>query len=1141
MSFSVDTSPQPDGHPPLSPADGSVSIKNPPALIWRVDERAVTYVVELCQDPSFAGEVVRRTGIDMPFYNADVELSEGVWYWRYFVVSVDGEQSDPGSVCSFQITPESVLLPVLPTETIFANMPDHPRVFVTPDTLEEFRARKDGPAKEAWEHLKFRVDSLLDVQPPEPDLQPVPQDLGEQRGQVFHLEGGELTYPADYQVARLTKDADNVNALSFAYLITGDEIYADAARRWMGFVSKFRIDSHLEDRGQHDTVVYCYEYGLKGMALAYDRLYDLLSSEEREKVLGHIEYHCEAAYQWIHDNRQIHLDYQNSHGQQCMHALLTTVLAVATESDRTKKWADYLIRQYVNRVAWGSNDGGYTEGQKYGHKVQFILEALAAFKTATGLDLFREPRWRNTGDFWLYCMSLNYWWNHWGDCYSLIDPNFGSDADTYVAAFLASMTGNQTVKWWSDTRVCSPVHLPLWYLSGSGIQARPPVDIPQGRLFPEVGQLAAFDRFYDHGSNRIFFRSSPWGGHSHAHSDQNGFVLHAGGEILACDAGYYTYSGDTYHNQWSRTTHTHNSILVNGEGQPKGIAASGHVPAFFNTPEYCVFTGDAAMAYEPRLQRFDRHVLFVRPDVWIVCDDLRANEPADFTWVLNTFEAVEIDSDAKKMTVRQQDQRLSVQHLVPRDLSYRQNNDRPYPMKTRSFCRFTEAFPQQWNICLTPSEKESQTQFLAVLHAYNQVEGTRIRNVRRLEADNALGVVFEDEDGTESTFFRFEPDAAVQADGIRASAKIITLRTESSQLRRWLVQASTELALDNRVLFQGSVACDVAASFALSSAAAQFHIQNDSALNVSLWLPEAPSAIFQAPPNRPQEARSVPFTWTGAAVQLELTHPRKMVFWVDPVFDLIQVPEVLQVTVTDGEGDQVVSLETAVADNGELISFSELMPREPGVYEFVAENAEFLVQDHWDPDLSVRGKGRVVAPMREGTELFIRYAAGQVPVVRVCLAESFKGKLVNLLCNGSFEAGIPEYPPRYWNVQHPRTDDPGWPGWSVEGAAQGSGCLRFVRPKDSISLKSRPMRLRTAGRYVLRFDAKGDATHASVSVAGQLGTGVKVAIEPSSVWREYCVELDVQSGYATVSVGFDEGGEADQVLWVDDVGFGYIG
>lgn len=84
------------------------------------------------------------------------------------------------------------------------------------------------------------------------------------------------------------------------------------------------------------------------------------------------------------------------------------------------------------------------------------------------------------------------------------------------------------------------------------------------------------------------------------------------------------------------------------------------------------------------------------------------------------------------------------------------------------------------------------------------------------------------------------------------------------------------------------------------------------------------------------------------------------------------------------------------------------------------------------------------------------------------------------------------------------------------------------------------MRLRTAGKYVLRFQARGNATGAKVTVSGQRGTGAQVAVLPSEEWQEYRTELDAQPGYCMVYVVFGAGGDPDQVLWVDDVEFGML-
>ncbi|HCR19261.1 MAG TPA: hypothetical protein DIU35_17430, partial [Candidatus Latescibacteria bacterium] len=187
-TFDLETSPQPDGHPPLSPPEGSVAIKNPPAMIWRVDDRAATYTVELSQSGDFSGDVIQWSGIDRSYHNGDQVLAEGEWYWRYTAVASDGTLSTPSSISTFWITPESIPLPV--AEDVVSEMPDHPRVFVTPDTLDAFRAQKDGSAREAWKYLEHQVEGYLDQELPELDLVTMPGDVGEDRGHVFYVDAG---------------------------------------------------------------------------------------------------------------------------------------------------------------------------------------------------------------------------------------------------------------------------------------------------------------------------------------------------------------------------------------------------------------------------------------------------------------------------------------------------------------------------------------------------------------------------------------------------------------------------------------------------------------------------------------------------------------------------------------------------------------------------------------------------------------------------------------------------------------------------------------------------------------------------------------------------------------------------------------
>ncbi|MGI5819536.1 MAG: DUF4962 domain-containing protein [Armatimonadota bacterium] len=1132
-------SPQPANHPPLAPEDGAVATTNPPSMIWRVDDRAATYTLEMSQSADFAGDLIRVAGIDMPFYNHSEVLGEGTWHWRYLVVTGEGEVSEPSASRSFIITAETPAMPVPPTDEILRNMPDHPRIFVTPDTLDEFRARRETVAVEAWEDIRHTADSYLGIEIPELTFGPMPEDPGTERRQLFYLRDGEPVVTTNFGNSDLIAAAARANYLSMAWLISGEEHYAEAARKWAVLNAPFRVDYHLEDRGQHDTVVYHYEQGLKSIALAYDRLYDRLTEEEREAILEHIIYHSDNAMKWVRDRARLHLTYQSSHAQQCMHALLTTVLAVADETEETADWADWLIRQYVNRDAWGSDDGGYSEGQTYGHKFKDILEGLAALSTATGIDVFQRPRLRNAGSFWMYCMSLNYWWNHWGDVYSLLTTVPGSSADTYIARFVASMTDDPYVTWWSDTVLGNPRHMPLWYLSSTGIDPKPPVDIAQTRLFPDVGQLAAYDRFYDHRSNRIFFRSSPFGGHSHAHADQNGFVIHTGGEIMAVDAGYYTYYGDDYHRHWSMATQAHNSILVNGEGQPKSIDSKGRFTAFLNSADYSLFTGDAAEAYPEMLERFDRTVIFIRPGIFVVHDDLHATEASEFDWVLNTHEEVEIDADAQSMIVRQMDQRLRVQHLAPADLRYSQSNERPFPIKTenRAWSRYTEAFPQTYHIRATTASAEEE-QILAVMDAYDAGEGPAVQAVAQIEAEGALAASIECDGHAETVLFRDGTAPSASAAGIETDARVASVgRNADGAVIRWVISDGTRLVVDGAEVFSADVGCDAAAQIAAPGAAALVQIKPSAPATVTVGALAGAVSVFAAPPDLPEQAVAVEMQDEAA-----LTVEGETVLWIDPVLDLTAPLEPLPLTVSDSDGEYTVELQRSIADNGEIIAWAHFEdPREQGVYEFAASgDAKIFVQDRWEMPLSADGVGSLTAPWREAAEIFIRYTPDQMPEVTATLRESFRGELVNLLRNGGFEEGSPDYPPRTWTIAHPRDMGYTWPHWSQEDATEGASCLKFVRPEVRMTLKSQPMRLRESGTYVLRFMARGDATQASVMVTGQRGSRVDVPIEPSEDWRQYEAEVEMVPGYTLVQVNFGSGAAPDQVLWMDDVQFGRV-
>jgi hypothetical protein len=124
------------------------------------------------------------------------------------------------------------------------------------------------------------------------------------------------------------------------------------------------------------------------------------------------------------------------------------------------------------------------------------------------------------------------------------------------------------------------------------------------------------------------FSYDPGGGH--VHPDANHFVLFGDGQWLVRDDGY--------HPKW---TGQHNTLLVDGRGQlGEGaewfnggqalvLKANPRVLRVISTSTMDQITGDAAEAY-PRdlgLRRFVRYLIFVKPDVLIVADDILLDKP----------------------------------------------------------------------------------------------------------------------------------------------------------------------------------------------------------------------------------------------------------------------------------------------------------------------------------------------------------------------------------------------------------------------------------------------------------------------------------------------------------------------------------
>jgi hypothetical protein len=174
----------------------------------------------------------------------------------------------------------------------------------------------------------------------------------------------------------------------------------------------------------------------------------------------------------------------------------------------------------------------------------------------------------------------------------------------------------------------------------------------------------------------MLFQSNPFGAISHNFACQNAFVIEAYGEPLAISTGARQLHGSPHHREWMWHTKAHNSLLVDNEGQvPRRRSSSGKITEYAEQREYVYVTGDATPAYGGRLERFHRHILFIRPNYFIIIDDLKTSGQAStFQWLLHSPAEIRVDQEKHLMVNQSGNVRLTSRFLTPENMEYAQHS-----------------------------------------------------------------------------------------------------------------------------------------------------------------------------------------------------------------------------------------------------------------------------------------------------------------------------------------------------------------------------------------------------------------------------------------------------------------------------------
>ena len=752
-----------EGQLDYAPADGSVVATNPPSFIWIPVAGAKGYLLEYSTDEDFAPEKTKRVeNIDISIYTPPELLDPAAtWYWRVRAVDQAGDWSPPTISRAFRIAQDAMPLPLPPLDEVRRRIAtDHPRLFVTSDTLENWRqkAQSDLLHRTLWSQI--RNQALTASVKPLPDEPP-------------HCRPGGVRDINLWRQYTITVEAtDDMEVLAFAYLMTGDPRFGEAARRLMLHLAGW------EPNGATSWSVNSENFMpiLLKLSRAYTWAYDALSPEDRQIIKDVMRIRGEAAYRVLAGRPYESRPY-SSHPGRMLGFLGEAAIAFLGEIPEAEKWFDYIVRIfYAVYPAWGADAGGWAEGHSYW--TSYINRALAfvdALWASTGLSLYEKPFFRNTGMFKLYTQPPYSKMGPFGDFY---DAPPSSAAGSVMAHF-AKVYDNEYYKWYADqmgvvveTGLMGFIRLLLH--PPKQIASRAPLDLPSARHFPDIGWVVMHQRLGDKDGIQFMFKSSPYGSLSHSFADQNTFTLEAYGTPLAIPTGHRPWSGSNHHFQWTKTTQAHNGILVGGKGQKiQSIDAKGDLIAFLHGKSFDYTAGDAVPAYDGLLEHFVRHALYVRPDTFVIFDDLRATNPDVFSWLLHAYHEMDIDEEKGHIGIDAKTARLDVQLWSSHPLTYSQTDQYAVPLDEPM------NKPPQWHLTATTTEQSADAYFQAVLKPAKPDVRTPIM-AEKLSFGSGEGVLLKDRNTYTTVLFQ-TAEGDLAAEGLMATGRVAAWSRGSSQ------------------------------------------------------------------------------------------------------------------------------------------------------------------------------------------------------------------------------------------------------------------------------------------------------------------------------------------------------------------------
>jgi len=505
-----------------------------------------------------------------------------------------------------------------------------------------------------------------------------------------------------------------------AYLATGDKEFANQAKRILLYITSLPPDAGGGLRGCDEIPMSIMQLGPR----TYDWIYDTLTPQERKKIQECFRERGKRMWKHIGEGKIVP---RGSHRGRMLGFIGEAGIVFWGEIPEASDWAVKTAALVAGPYPrWGGNDGGWAEGPGYwSWYIGYVIPFLDSLYTIAGYNKTVDKTFfKNTTYFGIYCSPL-----------SLPRAPFGDSAEgnsRYAkrsnALYFGRLYRNPYFIWYANQYKGRTTFFEILNQLGKRaktVKAKSPAKLTQSKLFDHIGWAAMHSNLTQPEKDIfLLFKSSPYGGQSHSHADQNSFVLSAFNMPLTIASGYYNCYGSPHHYGWTRSTKANNTILVNNQGQhPR--RGKANIDKFLTDGQGDGITyalGNAKGVYEGKLSRALRHVLKLDAATFVLIDELSAPEPATFSWLLHSLKKMRLQQESHSLELQNGSAKCNIYLNSSQGLKFSQNDkfDPPPTMSGAFKTRKRKACPNEWHFRADTTRKSRDCIISARIKVYEK-------------------------------------------------------------------------------------------------------------------------------------------------------------------------------------------------------------------------------------------------------------------------------------------------------------------------------------------------------------------------------------------------------------------------------------